>query len=182
MSVKTYVYTLNSRVIWLDAEIQHIPVIADMYRVHQAVMAGDVSIENCVNYVVKNFHKFEEELVLSPIAPEEMQQIQFIHSKVQIYMRLKYYINASYKMAFPTVFSDEKDQLEMLAKGLLDYSQLDAVSINKHEVFVNQLISDKKSQLKERFINFVHLIKSANSAEELQKVSYSIVFEGINIV
>lgn len=182
MSAKIYVYTLNSRVIWIDSEVQHMPVVADMYRVHQAIKPDTMSVDNCVNYVVKNFHKFEEELVYSPLAAEESELIKLMHAKIQIYIRLKNYVNVSYKMAFPDVFNAESDQIEMLAKGLVDYTKLDTESIQRHEQFVNQLVLDKKSQLKERFVNFVHLIKSANSAEELQKVSYSVVFEGINIV
>lgn len=182
MSPKIYVYTMNSRVVWFDSEIENIPVIADMYRIHYVNKPEEISLENCTNYLVKNFTKFIEEIVHSPIDPQEMDSVMLVHSKVKAYKQLKSHVMHSYKMAFPAVFSTEQDQIEMLAKSLIDYKQLDSEAIEKHELFVNRLVQEKKQILKERFINFVHLIKAANSTEELQTVSYSVVFEGINIV
>ena len=83
MDNKVYVYTLNSRVIWWDKNLQQIPVIAEMYMVHRAEKPLNSEVGDCTNYVIKNYHKFEDELIEAPLSDEESHRIKLLHLKVK---------------------------------------------------------------------------------------------------
>ncbi len=184
--MKVYVYTLNSRVVWWDLKLQQIPVIAEMYMVHRSELPELAKIGDCVNYIIKNNHKFEDQLISSPlvseIGDEESKQIKLVNLKVSIYMKLVDFINCSYQSAFPAVFTEEADQIEILARSLVNETSLDTQAIETHRQFVNKLISDKKTELKTRFISLIHQLKEAHTIDEVQKIGYTIVYEGINVV
>lgn len=182
MDNKVYVYTLNSRVIWWDKNLQQIPVIAEMYMVHRAEKPQSTDVSDCVNYVIKNYHKFDDEMIPAPLSDEENQRIMLVHLKVKFYMKLTDLINCSYRSAFPAVFSEEPDRIEMLARSTVKSEQLDEKAMALHSQFINTLITDKKNELKNRYISFVHQLKEATTIDAAQKVGYTIVYEGINIV
>lgn len=182
MDNKVYVYTLNSRVVWWDKNLQQIPVLAEMYMVHRAEKPQGSDVENCINYTIKNYHKFEDQLVQTPLSSEESQRITLLHLKVKFYMRLVDLVNCSYKTAFPAVFSEEADRVEMLARSTVKSEQLDENAMASHSKFINTLISDKKNELKNRYVSFVHQLKDADTTDAVQKVGYTIVYEGIHIV
>lgn len=182
MDNKVYVYTLNSRVIWWDKSLQQIPVISEMYMVHRAEKPQSADIGSCINYTIKNYHKFEDELIQTPLSNEESQRITLLHMKVKFYMKLVDLVNCSYRSAFPAVFSDEADRVEMLARSTVKTDQLDEKAMALHSQFIKTLIADKKNELKNRYVSFVHLLKEANTPDAVQKVGYTIVYEGINIV
>lgn len=182
MDNKVYAYTLNSRVVWWDKNLLQIPVIAEMYMVHRAEKPQNTEVDDCINYVIKNYHKFEDELIQTPLSDEESQRIRLLHLKVKFYMKLVDLINCSYSSAFPAVFSDEADRVEMLARSTVKSEQLDEKAMASHSEFINTLISDKKNELKNRYISFIHQLKDANTPEAVQKIGYTIVYEGINIV
>lgn len=180
MEAKLFVYTLNSRVVWWGREIQNIPVIAEVYRVHRVTSPANSETENCMNYVVKSFFKFENELILTPVSEMEIEVVKIVHTKIKIYMQLNEYINFAYKMDFPAVFDGEKNRIDILSKSLVDYSTLDEESVKAHELFVSQLVEDRKNELKSRYLKIVHEIKTAQTLDELKKISNTVVFEGIN--
>lgn len=182
MDNKIYVYTLNSRVIWWDKTLQQIPVIAEMYMVHRAEKPQGAEVENCINYTIKNYHKFEDQLVQTQLSDEESQRITLLHLKVKFYMKLIDFVNCSYNSAFPAVFSDEADRVEMLARSTVKAEQLDENATAAHLKFIDTLIKDKKNELKNRYIGFVQQLKDADNLDAVQKVGYTIVYEGINIV
>ena len=182
MDNKIYVYTLNSRVVWWDEKLQQIPVLAEMYMVHRAEKPQKTDVGDCVNYVIKNYHKFEDELIQMPLSDEESQRIRLLQLKVKFYMKLVDLINCSYRSAFPAVFSDESDRIELLAGTMVKLEELDEKASAAHEKFIKSLISDKKNELKKRYLGLVHQLKDAASIEAVQSIGYTIVYEGINIV
>lgn len=182
MNNKVYAYTLNSRVVWWDEKLQQIPVIADMYMVHRVERPFNVPVSECTAYVIRNNHKFEDELIYSPLLEEESPRGKMLHLKVNFYMKLVDYINCSYNSAFPAVLGTEADRLEILAGTMIDVKMLNAEALETHCRFVATLISDKKNELKARHLRFVTELKEADTVEEVQRVGYTIVYEGINVV
>lgn len=178
-----FAYSMNSRVIWVSDEVFHVPVLNDLYRIHLVENFSDVNTAKCYDYTVKHFHKFvQTELVHNPLQAAQAEEVMINHEKMQCFIKLRDFVNFSYQAALPPVFGSETDKLEILAKSLINESQVGVGEVTKHHEFVNQLFQDKKSELSKRYIDLVHQLKSCRTLEEVKNVGYSIVYEAINVV
>lgn len=180
---KLIVYSINSRVIWTSEKVYHVPVLTDLYRVHCVNDISNLKPEECFNYTVKFFHKYvQEQLIHSPLKKEETSEVLMNHQKMKSYEKLCDFINASYLSGLPPLLGDETEKVFLLSESLIDVSDMNQLQIQKHNEFVGKLFSDKKNELKKRYLKFVLDIKNAKSLEEVQKIDYSIVYEGLSVI
>lgn len=178
-----YAYTMNARVVWISDKIFNLPVLSDLYRIHRFENTAAIGSANCLQYTVKHFHKFlQDELILLPLASTEASEFLLAHEKIKAYLKLKEFINCSYLSALPDVFEGEEDRIEMLALSLVNTETLSQAAKQKHIDLTAQLIRDKKSELKNRFITIVHQLKACENPEQVQKIMHTIVYEGLHVV
>jgi hypothetical protein len=180
---KKFAYVVNSRVVWLSDAVFHIPVLDDFYRIHLIENCQPIELENCTEYVVKLFNKFvQQELVHSPLISEDAKiEIQINYEKIKCFSRISEFIQCSLLTSLPSVFLEESDKIEVLAKSVINTNILENNEEIKHLDFISSLLQEKKTELKKRYLNIILQLKKARSLEEIKEVEYSLIYEGIHI-
>lgn len=183
MNKKNIAYSVNSRVIWLSDKIYHVPVLGDLYRTHQIQDLSNINEEECYHYSVKLFHKFaQDKLVYAPLKSDEAPDVLLSYQKMKSYEKLCSLINAAYLTTLPIVFFSEEEKVQILAESFISVDSLNEIQKSKNLNFVNGLISEKKKELKKRYLKVVFDLKNAQTLDEVQTIDYTIVYEGLNII
>ncbi len=184
MEIIKFVYTIDSRVVWISADIFQISVFNELYRVYQIEnINSEVSLENCIHYTVKDFHNFnQKKLIYSPLGEDNSDQWRIYYHKIKTYLHLCDIINLSIRSARPPLLFTPADIFEVAAKSIVPFNEYDEAEKNKHLEFMKQLSDEKTSELKKRYLNYICQIKIAATCDDLEKIRNQITFNGIHLV
>lgn len=180
----SYVYSIDSRIVWLSDRIFQVPVLDDLCRVNQIEnIDKDIHIDNCYNYTVKDFLRFSQNgVVYNPISEEQNEVWKMRKEKIKLFDQLCSTVNLVLSSFFPPVSFDFDDQLDLVAQSLPSFSLLAVDLQKKHSEFVQQLLVSKKEELKKRYLMFVQKIQTASTEEQLDRLREEIHFNRLNII
>lgn len=179
---RVFAYTINSRVVWLSEKIFQIPVLDDMCRIHLVENCQKIEQASCIDYNVRYFNKFvQDDLVFTPLTEDLRTSVQINYEKTKCYVRLSEFIQCSYLSSLPIVFKDECDKIEILAHSILDCTDMTPEDMAKHQGFVADLILEKKTELKKRYLATILDLKNAKTLQAVKEVEYTLIYEGIQI-
>lgn len=180
----SYVYSIDSRIVWLGDRIFQIPVLDDLCRVYQIEnIDKDIHVDNCFNYTVKDFLRFTQNgVVYNPISEEQSEVWKMRKEKIKLFDQLCSNVNLVLSSFFPPVSFDFDDQLELVTQSLPSFSLLSVDLQQKHSDFVQKLLISKKEELKKRYLLFVQKIQETSSFEQLDRLREEIHFNRLNII
>lgn len=179
-----YVYSIDSRIVWLSDSIFQVPVLDDLCRVNQIEnIDKDIHVDNCYNYTVKDFLRFSQNgVVYNPISEEQSEVWKIRKEKIKLFDQLCSTVNLVISSFFPPVSFDFDDQLKLVAQSLPGFSLLTTELQQKHSDFVQQLLVSKKEELKKRYLLFVQKIQETSSLDQLDRLREEIHFNRLNII
>lgn len=180
-----YVYTINSRVVWVSDQLFWIPVLPEMHKTYE-ILQSPIDLEkpiDCINYVVKNFYDFNQDSLAVNVLPAEENDFYVLcHKKVEVYLNLSKIINEVLLLMNAPVAFNEAEQLNININACVNLVALNESSLNRHKEFITTIRSQKRDALLERYINFINEISTSDSQEKLQSIAYRITFNRLNII
>lgn len=183
MTDRSFIYVMHNRLIWVSRTIFHIPVLSDLYSAHLFTGAIPPDASQYSDYFINSSHVFQQnKLYLKPLTEEKGKNEFLVQTeKVKHFVRLCEFVNYSYRSLLPPVFFEESDKIDLLSESLVDFDATTPNLTMAHRNFVGQIITDKKLELKKRYLRHVGLLKNALTLDEVIEVGHSIVYSVINV-
>jgi hypothetical protein len=116
----SYVYSIDSRIVWLSDRIFQIPVLDGLYRVNLIEdIHTNIHSDNCFNYTVKDFLQFNQNRVIyNPISNDQHDIWKLRKEKIKIFDQLCNTVNLVLCSFFPPVSFNFEDQLDLIVQSL----------------------------------------------------------------
>ena len=179
-----FIYTMDSRIVWFSDQAFQVPVLDDLYRVYQIEnLDSEVRLDNCFDYIVKDFLKFNQrEVFHSPCLNLDREIWTLRNEKIKIFWQLCSLINLAIDLSLPPLKISVNEKIELVSGSLPDFEKLDAETQKKHSEFVEQLLHQKLTEFKNKYFFYVQKIQAAQTILEVKNLSLEINFNRINII